>query len=313
MSKTIVIAIGGNSLIRDAQHQTVKDQYDAVCETARHMVDLVEKGHRLIITHGNGPQVGFILLRSEYSRGFLHEVPIDSIVADTQGAIGYQIQQAIENEMWRRQVRRQVVTVVTQVLVNSDDPAFQKPTKPIGPFYKKEQAEERIKKDGWNMVEDAGRGWRRVIASPKPVRIIESHAVKLLVKEGVIVISAGGGGIPVIRDKDGILRGTAAVIDKDYASALLAKEIGADLFVISTGVEQVCLNFKKPDQKNLSRLTKEEAKRYLAEGHFAAGSMKPKIEACLQFLESGGKEALITSPEKIKEALDGKTGTLIVA
>ena len=311
--KTIVIAIGGNSLIKDEDHRSVADQYAAVVETARHIVDLVARGFRVVITHGNGPQVGFILLRSEHSRGLLHEVPLDSIGADTQGAIGYQIQQAMQNEFRRRGLKETAATVVTQALVDKNDPAFQKPTKPIGQFYKKEQADERIRVEKWTMVEDAGRGWRRVVASPKPTRIIEAEAIKHLVNSGCVVIAAGGGGIPVVQDDKGNLSGAAAVIDKDLASAVLAKEIAADLLVISTAVEQVCLNFGKPDQKALDRLTLAEAKRYMTEGHFKPGSMLPKIQACIQFLENGGTEALITCPEALPRALDGKAGTRITA
>jgi carbamate kinase len=310
--KTIVIAIGGNSLIKDEKHRSVEDQYAAVVETAHHIADLVARGFQVVITHGNGPQVGFILLRSEYSRGLLHEVPLDSIGADTQGAIGYQIQQAMQNEFHRRGLKKSVATVVTQALVDKNDPAFQKPTKPIGQFYKKEEADDRIRVEKWTMVEDAGRGWRRVVASPKPTRIIEAEAIKHLVAEGCIVVAAGGGGIPVVQDEKGYLRGAAAVIDKDLASAVLAKEIAADLLVISTAVEQVCLNFGKPDQKALDRLTVAEAKRYMTEGHFKPGSMLPKIQACIQFIENGGTEALITCPETLPAALDGKTGTRIV-
>ena len=269
--KTIVIAIGGNSLIKDEDHRSVADQYAAVVETARHIVDLVARGFRVVITHGNGPQVGFILLRSEHSRGLLHEVPLDSIGADTQGAIGYQIQQAMQNEFRRRGLKETVATVVTQALVDKNDPAFQKPTKPIGQFYKKEQADDRIRVEKWTMVEDAGRGWRRVVASPKPTRIIEAEAIKHLVNSGCVVIAAGGGGIPVVQDDKGNLSGAAAVIDKDLASAVLAKEIAADLLVISTAVEQVCLNFGKPDQKALDRLSLADAKRYMTEGHFKPG------------------------------------------
>ena len=232
--QTIVIAIGGNSLIKDEDHRSVADQYAAVVETARHIVDLVARGFRVVITHGNGPQVGFILLRSEHSRGLLHEVPLDSIGADTQGAIGYQIQQAMQNEFRRRGLKETAATVVTQALVDKNDPAFQKPTKPIGQFYKKEQADDRIRVEKWTMVEDAGRGWRRVVASPKPTRIIEAEAIKHLVASGCVVIAAGGGGIPVVQDDQGNLSGAAAVIDKDLASAVLAKEIAADLLVIST-------------------------------------------------------------------------------
>ena len=311
--QTIVIAIGGNSLIKDEDHRSVADQYAAVVETARHIVDLVARGFRVVITHGNGPQVGFILLRSEHSRGLLHEVPLDSIGADTQGAIGYQIQQAMQNEFRRRGLKETAATVVTQALVDKNDPAFQKPTKPIGQFYKKEQADDRIRVEKWTMVEDAGRGWRRVVASPKPTRIIEAEAIKHLVASGCVVIAAGGGGIPVVQDDQGNLSGAAAVIDKDLASAVLAKEIAADLLVISTAVEQVCLNFGKPDQKALDRLSLADAKRYMTEGHFKPGSMLPKIQACIQFIENGGTEALITCPEALPRALDGKAGTRIAA
>jgi carbamate kinase len=310
--KTIVIAIGGNSLIKDAQHMSVPDQYAAVVETAGHIADLLERRYHIVITHGNGPQVGFILLRSEHSRGMLHEVPLDSIGADTQGAIGYQIQQAMQNEFRRRGLKKSVVTVVTQTLVDQNDPAFQKPSKPIGQFYKKEEAEDRMRVEKWSMIEDAGRGWRRVVPSPKPVRVIEAEVIRELVEGGVVVVGAGGGGIPVVQDEQGNLRGVAAVIDKDLASAALAKEIGADLLVISTAVEKVCLEYGKPNQRTVDRMTVGEAKRYMAEGHFKPGSMLPKVQACVQFIENGGTEALITSPEVLPDALAGKTGTRVV-
>jgi carbamate kinase len=310
--KTLVIAIGGNSLIKDAQHMGVPDQYAAVVETARHITNLIERGFRVVITHGNGPQVGFILLRSEHSRGLLHEVPLDSIGADTQGAIGYQIQQAMGNELHKRGVKKSVATVITQSLVDKNDPAFQKPTKPIGQFYKKEQADDRMRIEKWTMVEDAGRGWRRVVASPQPMRIVEADAIRRLVEDGFIVVAVGGGGIPVVQDEQGNLQGAAAVIDKDLASAVLAKEIAADLLVISTAVEKVCLNFGKPDQRALDKITVAEAKQYMKEGHFKPGSMLPKVQACITFLEAGGTEALITCPEVLPSALEGKTGTRIV-
>jgi carbamate kinase len=309
--KTVVIAVGGNALIKDDKHMSVPDQYAAVVETASHITDLIEKGFRVVITHGNGPQVGFILLRSEHSRGLLHEVPLDSIGADTQGAIGYQIQQAMGNEFRKRGIKKSVATIITQTLVDRNDPAFQKPSKPIGQFYKKEEAEDRMRVEKWTMVEDAGRGWRRVVASPKPVHIVEADVIKKLVSDGVILIAAGGGGIPVVADEAGNLSGTAAVIDKDLASAALAKEISADLLVISTAVEKVCLNFGKPDQKTLDHMTVAEAKKYIAEGHFKPGSMLPKVQACVQFIEQGGSEALITSPEVLPAALAGKTGTRV--
>jgi carbamate kinase len=310
--KTIVIAIGGNSLIKDEKHMSVPDQYAAVVETARHITDLVEHRYRIVITHGNGPQVGFILLRSEHSRGLLHQVPLDSIVADTQGALGYQIQQALENEFRRRGLKNSVATVVTQTLVDRHDPAFAKPSKPIGQFYTRAEADDRMRVEQWTMSEDAGRGWRRVVASPKPLRIIESEVVRHLVKDGYVVIAVGGGGIPVVADKQGMLSGVAAVIDKDLASAVLAKEVEADLLVISTAVEKVCLNFGKPNQRLIDSMTLAEARRYVAEGHFQAGSMLPKVEACIQFIENSGREALITCPASLSAALDGKTGTWIV-
>jgi carbamate kinase len=310
--KTLVIAIGGNSLITNAQHMSVPDQYAAVVKTVDHIADLLERRHRIVITHGNGPQVGFILLRSEHSRGLLHQVPLDSIVADTQGALGYQIQQALENEFRRRGLKQSVATVVTQTLVNRDDAAFARPAKPIGEFYTREQAEERMRVEKWTMMEDAGRGWRRVVASPIPVRIIESGVISHLVKDGYVVIAAGGGGIPVVADEKGILSGVAAVIDKDLASAVLAGEIGADMLVISTAVEKVCLNFGTPGQRALDSMTVAEARRYMAEGHFKPGSMLPKIEACIQFVTDSGREALITCPEALPTALDGHTGTRLV-
>src|SRR5208283_3969295 len=294
--KTLVIAIGGNSLIKDALHQSVSDQYAAVVETAGHVTDLLECGYRIVITHGNGPQVGFILLRSEHSRGILHEVPLDSIVADTQGALGYQIQQALENEFRRRRFSKSVATIVTQTLVDRADPAFADPSKPIGEFYTREKAEERERVDNWRMIEDAGRGWRRAVPSPRPVRIIESEVIRHLAAGGYVVIAAGGGGIPVVADEKGLLSGVEAVVDKDLASAVLAAQIGADILVISTGVEKACLNFGSPGQRDIDAMTPAEARRYIAEGHFGPGSMLPKVEACVHFVEQRGGTAVITCP-----------------
>jgi len=310
--KTLVIAIGGNSLIKDARHQSVPDQYAAVVETARHITDLLERDFRIVITHGNGPQVGFILLRSDHSRGILHEVPLDSIVADTQGALGYQLQQALENEFRRRGLKKTVATIVTQTLVDRDDPAFAHPDKPIGEFYKREQAEERMRDEKWVMAEDAGRGWRRVVASPKPRRIIEAEIIRHLTGTGCTVVAAGGGGIPVVADAHGMLSGVPAVIDKDLASAVLAQQINADVLVISTAIPKVCLNFGRPDQRTLDVMTVVEARGYMAEGHFRPGSMLPKVEACVSFIEGGGRQAVITCPEKLSAALDGRDGTRIV-
>jgi carbamate kinase len=316
MSKKIaVIAIGGNSLIKDAAHQTVEDQYEAARATCLHIADMIEAGYEVIIGHGNGPQVGFILRRSEIAAKAegMHEVPLDVCGADTQGAIGYALQQNLQNELQRRGKPRSVATVVTQVLVDKADPAFKNPTKPIGGFMEIGEAKRREKDMGWNVVEDAGRGWRRVVASPDPKQIVEIDAIKALIAADVIVICTGGGGIPVVRNETGALEGIAAVIDKDFGSSLLATNVGAELFVISTAVEKVALNFGKPDQKWLDKMTLAEAKAYLAEGtHFAKGSMAPKIQAIIRFLENGGQKALITNPENIGRALKGDTGTWVV-
>ncbi len=313
MSRVAVVAIGGNSLIKDESHKSVADQYDAVVETSRHIAGMVRQGYDVVITHGNGPQVGFILLRSELAEkaAGLHPVPLDSCGADTQGAIGYQIQQALHNEFLRCGINREAVTVVTQVLVDPNDPAFKNPSKPVGSFYTKEGIQEKIHKEKWNVVEDAGRGWRRVVPSPMPIQVLELDAIRSLVSAGFIVIAAGGGGIPVIKDDQGNLKGIAAVIDKDYASSLLANNLNADLFVISTAVEKVYINFNKPDQKGLDRITINEAKNYMEQGQFAKGSMLPKIKAAIAFLEQGGKEALITNPESLERAIAGETGTRI--
>ena len=311
--KLAILAVGGNSLILDESHKSVEDQYAAIEETCRHIAGLVKSGYRVVVTHGNGPQVGFILRRSELAAGELHQVPLDSCGADTQGAIGYQVQRAMYNEMkdWPRPPV--VATVVTQVLVDRNDPSFKKPSKPIGSFMDEKTASEHRQKDHWDIVEDAGRGFRRVVASPKPVRIIELEAIRRLLENDIVVVAVGGGGIPVIEDEKGRLQGAAAVIDKDLATSLLARDLKADLLIISTAIEKVCLNYRKPDQKDIDRMTLAEAKRYLAEGHFAPGSMKPKVEAIVEFLESGGKQALITDPSHLVAALEGKSGTWIVA
>ncbi len=312
MSKLAVVAIGGNSLIKDEAHKSVPDQFDAVRETAVHITEMIAQGWNVIITHGNGPQVGFILLRSEYSRNLLHTVPLDSCGADTQGAIGYMIQQALHNEFLRRGIQRQSVTVVTQVLVDRDDPAMQNPSKPIGSFYKEEEARIKMAQEGWAMVEDAGRGWRRVVPSPQPQEIIEHAAIETLIKSGFIVVAVGGGGIPVVRDEAGNLSGIEGVIDKDLASSLLATRLKADLLLISTAVEKASLNFKKPNQQDLNTISLSEARRYYNEGHFAKGSMGPKVRAIISYLEQGGRAALITMPETIGKALSGQTGTWIM-
>lgn len=313
MTRTVVVAIGGNSLITDQQHQRVSDQYEACAETCRHLAPLLmDPDLRLVITHGNGPQVGFILRRSELASKELHAVPLDSCVADTQGAIGFHIQLALLNEFRRLGIKKTAATVVTQCLVDRSDPAFEKPNKPIGSFLSKEEAEQRRALDGWDVVEDGGRGWRRVVASPIPTTILELGAVRSLLNAGFVVVAAGGGGIAVVENAVGEITGAAAVIDKDHASSLLARQLGAELFVVSTAVEKVCLGFGTPHQEGIDRMTVAQARSYVAEGHFKPGSMLPKIQAVIAFLEGGGREAIITDPAHIGAALGGKAGTHIV-
>lgn len=306
-----VVAVGGNSLIKSETKKTIKDQYEAGAESMHHIAEMIAQGWDVVISHGNGPQVGFILRRSELSQHELHAVPLDYCGADSQGSIGYMFCQALHNEFLKRGMKKQAVAVVTQTVVDRNDKAFQNPTKPIGSFMDEQKALDHKAKDGWSVVEDAGRGWRRVVASPIPARIVEADAIKDLVDEGFVVVAVGGGGIPVIEKENGDLEGVEAVIDKDFGSALLAGEIGADLFVISTAVEKVAINFNKPDQKWLDHMTLAEAKKYMEEGQFAKGSMLPKVQAIIKFLESGGKKALITNPESISRALAGETGTWI--
>jgi carbamate kinase len=311
--KKAVVAIGGNSLIKDKFHQTVRDQYIAAGETCWHIAAMIRDGWDVAIGHGNGPQVGFILRRSEIAAHELHEIPLDVAGADSQGAIGYALQQNLYNDFATLGMDKHAVTVVTQVEVDRDDPAFQNPTKPIGSYMEEAEARRRRDEEGWDVVEDAGRGWRRVVASPIPKRIVEEAAVKELIDAGFVVITVGGGGIPVIAHTEGNLSGVAAVIDKDYASGLLANTIGAELFIISTAVEKVALNFGMENEEWVDRMTVSEARRYLEEGtHFAKGSMAPKIQACITYLERGGGEAIITDPANVERALAGQTGTRIV-
>ena len=310
---TAIVAVGGNSLIADQGHRDVPSQWVACQETCRNLAEMVEQGWNLVITHGNGPQVGFILRRNELAAFELHTTPLDLIVADTQGSIGYMITQALSNEFRRRGISRRIASVVTRVLVDRDDPAFSNPSKGIGGFTTEEKARE-FEAAGWQVIEDAGRGWRRAIASPVPQKVLELDAIRALVEAGFIVIAAGGGGIPVVEDDRGDMVGAVAVIDKDRATSLLAHGLEVDLFVISTSVSQVALHYRKPNQRWLDRMTLAQARRYHAEGHFGAGSMGPKVEAVIDFLEThpSGK-ALITDPLSIARALDGETGTWIVA
>jgi len=312
MTRTVVIAIGGNSLIADSSHQSVADQYQAAAQTCIHIAAMLQaEDLRLVVTHGNGPQVGFILRRSELAAEELHMVPLDSCVADTQGALGYHLQRALRNQFRKQGVVRTPVSVVTQVRVDPADPAFSKPNKPIGSFMSAAQAELHRAKDGWDLVEDAGRGWRRVVASPAPKEILELDAVKSLLDAGFVVIAGGGGGIAVVQGAEGDFTGAAAVIDKDLASSLMARQLGAEMLIISTAVEQVCLDFGKPSQRSLATMTLAEARQYTAEGHFKPGSMLPKIQAVMDFLEGGGQEAIITDPAHLAAALRGETGTRI--
>ena len=309
MSKRIVIALGGNAL-----GNTPYEQLALVTETAKPIVDLIAQGNEVIIAHGNGPQVGMINLgmaTAAEAKAIKSDMPFPECGAMSQGYIGYHLQNAIGNELASRGMNKDVATVVTQVLVDEADPAFQHPTKPVGAFYDKETADRIAAEKGYTMVEDAGRGYRQVVPSPKPIDVIEKNTVKALVDNGTVVITVGGGGIPVVR-KDGKLYGTPAVIDKDFASAKLAELLDADMLVILTAVEKVAINFGKPDQKGLDTLTPAEAREYIAQKQFAPGSMLPKVEAAVKFAESKpGRTALITLLEKAKDGIAGKTGTTI--
>lgn len=308
----VVIAIGGNSLIKDDRHRSVLDQYNAVGETARHIVPIVSEGYRVVVTHGNGPQVGFILLRSDLARKVLHQVPLANCVADTQGAIGYQITQTLQNELHLRGIEKDVAAVVTQVVVGADDPAFEHPDKPIGPFMTEDDAKDHASEDRWIVGEDAGRGWRRLVPAPAPREIVELNSIRALLDSGTLVVAVGGGGIPVVRQADGTLSGRDAVIDKDAATCMLASQLGASVLIKSTSVDKVALDFGTPQQVDIDQMTVAQCRRYLDEGHFAPGSMKPKIEAAVAFLEQGGERVIITQPHHLEEALHGIYGTHIV-
>jgi carbamate kinase len=310
-SHLAVLAIGGNSLIKDKNHIALSSQYEAIRETTNYIVDLVAEGLSLVITHGNGPQVGFIYRRGELARHELPLIPMDICGADTQGAIGYMIEKALLNDFRRRGIDKKVAVVVTQTIVDRDDQSFKQPTKPIGSFMSEEEALINRRESGWQIMEDAGRGFRRVVPSPIPREIIELDVIRLLIQRDYIVVAAGGGGIPVIRNEQGELEGVEAVIDKDLGSSLLARNLGADTFIISTAIDAVCLNFGQKDQKPLRRASLLEVKQYLGEGHFKPGSMRPKIEAVIEFLEAGGEKAIITSPENLLNAVKGEEGTTI--
>lgn len=311
MSELAVVAIGGNSLIHDHDASIDAARW-ALGEIAGHIAEMVHMGWALAITHGNGPQVGFGLLRSEAAAREAPRQPLDVLGAETQGAIGYLLQQAVDAALAERGIIRPVVTVVTQVVVDPGDFAFIRPTKPVGPFYDRAEAEARMREHRWVMTEDAGRGWRRVVPSPEPVEIVEAPVIRTLIAEGVLVIAAGGGGIPVVR-RESRYHGVEAVIDKDLASAVLARDLGARVMVMSTAVEHVALDYGTPRQRPIGLLTLDDARRHLADGQFPPGSMGPKITAAIRFLESGGETVIITTPAAVGAALAGQGGTRIVA
>ncbi|MED4752801.1 carbamate kinase [Brevibacillus choshinensis] len=315
MGELVIVAIGGNALVRENGRDSIQDQYEAVRETVAHIADMIEEGYKVVVTHGNGPQVGFAMRRCEIANEItgMPTIPLVNCVAETQGGIGYQIQQALTNEFAKRGMKQKVASVITQVEVSIDDPNFQNPTKPVGSFFTLEQSEAmKAEHPDWVMVEDSGRGYRRVVPSPRPIDIIEKDAIKSLIDSGYVVIAAGGGGIPVVKKADNEYDGIDAVIDKDFATSLLAEQIHAETLIITTGVPRVYINFGKPDQKALEQISVEETKKYIEQDHFAKGSMLPKIEASLSFLEKNGSRVIITNPESLKEAVNNKAGTHIV-
>lgn len=307
MSKRVVVALGGNAILQPKQEGTAEVQFANVIDTCIQLADLIKAGYQLVITHGNGPQVGNILLQNEEAKDKIPPMPLDICGSQTQGFIGYMIQQAMKNLL----PQRHVGTVLTQVLVDAGDSAFQNPTKPIGPFYSKQEAEQLIAQKGYTMVEDSGRGWRRVVPSPNPKAIIEKDLIQALLERDAIVIASGGGGIPVVKDSQGKLRGIEAVIDKDLAGARLGGDVDADILLILTDVEAVAVNWGKPDQRFLHRLSLQEARELAAQGQFKAGSMGPKVEAAIRFVEQGGEQAIIVSLNKAAAALEGHAGTII--
>jgi carbamate kinase len=311
-NKLAVVAVGGNSLILDKDHESIPDQSREAAITVHHIVEMIAAGWNVVITHGTGPQVGFILRRSELALAEVPPVPMDYADADLQGGIGYMFLKALYNEFRKRRIDRKAVAIITQTLVDRNDPAFADPSKPIGSQMDEQTARQLAFRQGWVVKEDAGRGWRRVVPSPLPKTIIEMAAINLLARSGFVVIACGGGGIPVVEDEEGSLTGVEAVIDKDLASSLLARGIGADLLMVSTGVEKVAINFNRPNRQWLDHMTVAEAKKHFADDQFDRGSMGPKIQAVIEFLEGGGSTGLITNPPNIGRALAGETGTFIV-
>ena len=313
MARSALIAVGGNSLIRVGERGTIEEQLANAQTTARKITQLVADGWRIVITHGNGPQVGAALLRSERAAGEAYTQPLDVCVATTQSEIGYMLERGLECELRRAGFYMPVLTILTQVRVSANDPAFNNPTKPIGPFYSKKVAEEKMRAFGWTMVEDAARGFRRVVPSPEPLEVLELEVIRQVLELGIIVIALGGGGIPVLVGEDHSITGVEAVIDKDRASSLLASGLGLDCFVISTDVDQVYLNYRQPTQHGVKRATADMMEHYLKSGQFPPGSMGPKIEAATRFIRHGGRDAFITSADQLIEAIHGKAGTHITA
>ena len=314
MKRIAVVAFGGNALVTDEEHDSIPQQYDTVVRTVSHLVDMIETGWRLVVTHGNGPQVGYVLRRSEIAEAEVAPVPVDYAVADTQGAIGYMFVKALTNELALRGLQRPVVALVTQSVVSRDDPAFRNPTKPIGPFLTEEKAKTMADSLGWTIIEDAGRGWRRTVPSPRPLEILETETIRLLLGAGAVVVAAGGGGIPVAIGDDGRLVGVEAVVDKDLASGLLARDLDAEMLLIPTGVPRVAINFGTPEERWLDKITVDEARAFIAAGEFGAGSMKPKVAAVADFVAATpGAVGVIGAPDRIREILEGKSGTRIVA
>jgi carbamate kinase len=306
-----IVSLGGNALIQRGEKGTIEEQFAHTEACVRQIARMIEEGYRIVITHGNGPIVGNIVIQNEAARNTIPPMPLYICDADSEGGIGFVIQQTLYNQLKRIHTVREVVTLITQVVVNGSDPAFEKPTKPIGPFYSKDEAEALEREKGWKVVEDSGRGYRRVVPSPHPIRVIESGVIRELAASGVVVIAVGGGGVPVIELPDGRLKGVEAVIDKDLATSVLAGEIGAERIINLTQVDQVYLNFGKENQKGVRDVTLDEIRVYYGEGHFPPGSMGPKIEAAIEFLEEGGREVIITAPELIEEAMEGRAGTRI--
>ena len=310
--KTAIIAAGGNSLIIDEKHKSIPDQYVSASITSRYIVDMIEQGWNVVVTHGNGPQVGFIMRRSEIAIDEVPPIPMDYAGADTQGAIGYMFQKALRNEMHKRKIDRNPIAVVTQILVDKDDPAFTYPSKPIGSFMDESTAKRLVNEQGWTIREEGDRGWRRVVPSPTPKSIVDISAIETLIDERFVVIACGGGGIPVYKDEKGMIQGIEAVIDKDFASGLLSRELSAELFIIATEVERVAIDFGTKNQRWLNKLTRSEAINHLDEGQFPEGNMGPKVSAIIEFLEAGGSAGIITNPPNLGRALAQKNGTWIV-